>query len=90
MHLNKWFSRRSIAESTHWMVLHRPVEPAALISHVRIPRQFRCNRRGIVEQRPRRKRLLLRETERDTSKTRSVLSTIPLMRNSPDRRGELI
>jgi hypothetical protein len=28
------FSRGSIVESTHWMVLHRPVELAALIGHV--------------------------------------------------------
>jgi hypothetical protein len=26
---NTWFSRGSIVESTHWMVLHRPVELAA-------------------------------------------------------------
>jgi hypothetical protein len=28
------FSRGSIVESTHWMVLHRPAEPAALIVEV--------------------------------------------------------
>src|SRR5271168_5530116 len=27
---NRWFSRRSITESTHWMVLRRPVELARL------------------------------------------------------------
>jgi hypothetical protein len=28
---NRRYSRGSIAESTHWMVLHRPVELARLI-----------------------------------------------------------
>src|ERR1700723_1390308 len=27
---NRWFSPANIADSMHWMVLHRPVEPAAL------------------------------------------------------------
>jgi len=27
---NRWFSRASIVESTHWLVLHRPVELAAV------------------------------------------------------------
>jgi hypothetical protein len=27
------FSRRSIVESTHWMVLRRPSEPAAVIGN---------------------------------------------------------
>jgi hypothetical protein len=31
---NRWFSRASIVESMHWMVLHPPVEPAALIRHL--------------------------------------------------------
>ena len=30
---NTWFSRGSIVESMHWMVLHRPVELAALIGN---------------------------------------------------------
>src|SRR5271155_4246089 len=32
---NGWFSRASIVESMHWMVLHRPVELAALTGHVK-------------------------------------------------------
>src|ERR1700722_17619579 len=31
---NRWFSRGNIAESMHWMVLHRPVEPAAFTGQV--------------------------------------------------------
>jgi hypothetical protein len=32
---NTWFSRGSIAESAHWMVLHRPVELAGFITTYR-------------------------------------------------------
>jgi hypothetical protein len=33
--LNRWFSRGSIVEAMHWMVLHRPVELAALAGHLK-------------------------------------------------------
>jgi hypothetical protein len=33
---NRWFSRGSIAESKHWMLLHRPVELAAVTGEVKL------------------------------------------------------
>jgi hypothetical protein len=40
---NRWFSRASIVESMHWMVLHRPVELAALTRQVALL----CDRKAI-------------------------------------------
>src|SRR5277367_2361286 len=35
-HPNRWFSRASLVESMHWMVLHRPVELVRLIGSYQI------------------------------------------------------
>jgi hypothetical protein len=42
---NRWLSRGSLAESTHWRVLHRPVELARVIVQVVLPRFHFCDKR---------------------------------------------